>query len=39
MIKYKGRGGVSKFLMLAVAEHIVIILLFAIFVYQRGNSR
>ncbi len=39
MIKYKGRGGVNKFLVLAVAEHIVIILLFAIFVYQEPQLK
>ncbi|MEC8892417.1 MAG: energy transducer TonB [Candidatus Poribacteria bacterium] len=39
MIKYKGRGGVNKFLGLAVAEHIVLILLFAIFVYQEPQLK
>jgi len=39
MIKYKGRGGVNKFLGLAVAEHIILILLFAIFVYQEPQLK
>ena len=34
MIKFKERKSLKKFLALAVTEHIIIILLFAIFIYQ-----
>ena len=39
MIKFKERESLKKFLALAVAEHIVIILLFAIFIYQEPQLK